>query len=96
MMVEGMVGNLSISTRNAKQHILAFLACLHNLDLGLGEAIQLIDQGINGLIGGGDVAQEHFLFLRGPGMDKLPKKVDILLYNENRVSSPANSPLIRR
>jgi len=47
---------------------------VNDLDLRLGEDIQAMDQGINGLIDGFDIALEHFLFLRGPGMDKLPKK----------------------
>ena len=43
------------------------LRFLNDLDLGLSEAIELIDEGIDGLIGGGDVALEHFFFLGSTG-----------------------------
>jgi hypothetical protein len=37
------------------------LHALNNFDLSFGEAVQLVDEGIDGAIGGFDVALEHFL-----------------------------------
>jgi len=56
--------NLTVLEPGYLKHI---LISFNNLDLCLGETIQLKDQGIDSVFNGFDIALEHFFFLRGTG-----------------------------